>query len=120
MVSLLTAFRHTGGDEGLPLQAVVPENAPSLMAIRKDAGVVLVLRDPAQPARPALGLRVDDVLTMLDVADTQIHPLPDSFQHSSPRVDGLLDVLANDRHGTSKVLLQALDAQDLLARLTGG
>lgn len=82
-------------------------------------GVVLVLRDPAQPTRPALGLRVDDVLTMLDVAAEQIHPVPDSFQHISPRVDGVLDVEAKDRHGTSKVLLQSLDPLELLARLAG-
>ncbi len=86
---------------------------------REGDGVVLVLRDPAQPARPVLGLRVDDVLTMLDVAEAQIHAVPDSFQHISPRVDGLLDVQANDRHGNSKVLLQSLDPQDLLARTAG-
>ncbi|CAN7239313.1 chemotaxis protein CheW [Pseudorhodoferax sp. LjRoot39] len=86
---------------------------------RAGDGVVLVLRDPARPSRPVLGLRVDDVLTMLDVADAQVHAVPESFLQLSPRVDGLLDVQVNDRHGSAKVLLQSLDPQELLAR-TGG
>ena len=95
--------------------------ARRLFGVEKPArtgdGVVLVLRDPADPARPALGLRVDDVLTMLDVVDGQMHPVPDSFLNHTPRVDGLLDVQARDRHGTARVLLQSLDPQHLLDAL---
>ncbi len=93
--------------------------ARQLFGIAKTArsgdGAVLVLGSPLQPTRPALGLRVDDVLTMLDVAPSQIHAVPEGMLGASPRVDGLFDVQATDRHGTASVLLQSLEVRHLLA-----
>jgi chemotaxis signal transduction protein len=84
---------------------------------RTGDGVVLVLGTPGQTARPLLGLRVDDVLTMLDVAPAQVHPVPEGMPGASTRIGGLFDVRATDRHGASTAMVQVLDTGYLLAAL---
>ncbi|MFZ2986406.1 chemotaxis protein CheW, partial [Ideonella sp.] len=72
---------------------------------RVSDGVVLVLRDPARPQRPALGLRVDDVLTVLEFDAGQRHPAPTGMQAFAPWISGLIDCMA---HGQGKPAPEAL------------
>jgi chemotaxis signal transduction protein len=58
---------------------------------RAAEAVVLVLRAPQQPQRPALGLRVDDVLAVLDVNTRHLHQAPQQMSHFAPWVVGLLE-----------------------------
>ena len=58
---------------------------------RAAEGVVLVLRSPQQPQRPALGLRVDDVLAVLDISPRHLHQAPQQMSHFAPWVVGLLE-----------------------------
>jgi chemotaxis signal transduction protein len=64
-------------------------------------GVVLVLRSPQQPQRPALGLRVDDVLAVLDISARHLHPAPQQMSHFAPWVVGLVECQLSARPGAS-------------------
>jgi len=80
---------------------------------RATDGVVLVLRSPQQPDRPALGLRVDDVLSVLEVDRRRLNDAPDGLRSYAPCVAGLIDCQAGD----DSVLVQLLDPATLVATL---
>lgn len=85
---------------------------------RASDGVVLVLRDPQHPQRPALGLWVDDVLTVLDFTAAQRHATPGGFTGFAPWVDSLFDARAQDLTGEQAVLIQSLSPLRLLNTLS--
>jgi chemotaxis signal transduction protein len=58
---------------------------------RAGNGVVLVLRSPRQPGQPALGLRVDDVLAVLEVSPRHLHQAPKGMAAFAPWVKALID-----------------------------
>jgi chemotaxis signal transduction protein len=82
-------------------------------APRTGDGVVLVLA-AAQGGLPLLGLRVDDVLGVIDVAAEHLQDAPAGLRSMSPLLAGLLR-LGSVRAGEPDVLVQYLDAVRLLA-----
>jgi chemotaxis signal transduction protein len=56
------------------------------------ASVVVVLRDPGQPERPGLGLRVDEVLSITEFDQGALHPAPAGSAGRAPWLAGLLDL----------------------------
>lgn len=88
---------------------------------RAAEGVVLVLRGPQQPQRPALGLRVDDVLAVLDVSSRHLHQAPQQMSHFAPWVVGLLECELSTAGKASgqgeRVLAQLLALDPLVADL---
>lgn len=76
---------------------------------RASDGVVLVLRDPARPQQPALGLRVDDVLTVLEFDPSHQHAPPEGFRQCAPWINGLLDCEAHGAGRHDAILIQLLD-----------
>jgi chemotaxis signal transduction protein len=88
---------------------------------RPGDGVVLVLRSPQQPDRPAIGLRVDDVLAVLEVSPRHLHQAPRGMANFAPWVVGLIDCEATSpghAQGSSEhVLVQLLAPEQLAAEL---
>lgn len=81
---------------------------------RATDGVVLVLRSSLDPQRPALGMRVDDVLGVLEVHRNDLHP-PPSLASASLPIQGLIDCQAHAvGEPTQPALVQLLDAQAFL------
>jgi chemotaxis signal transduction protein len=80
---------------------------------RDTDGVVLVLADPARPGRPLLGLRVDDVLSVVDADASHLQDAPAGLRQHSPLLVGLLRLGLDDVD--SEVLAQMLDAEALCA-----
>ncbi len=76
-------------------------------APRDGDGVVLVLADPQRPDMPLLGLRVDDVLSVLDVDASHLQPAPAGLRQHSPLLTGLLRLGLTGASG--EVLAQMLD-----------
>ncbi len=73
-------------------------------------GVVLVLRPTA--ARPRwIGLRVDDVLAVLDLDPAQVQAAPQGFAAFAPWLRGVIEVVASGVEGRESVLVQLLDAE---------
>jgi chemotaxis signal transduction protein len=56
------------------------------------SGVVVILRDPRQPERPGLGLRVDDVLSITEFDAHSLHPAPAGSASRAPWLSGLFDL----------------------------
>jgi len=79
-----------------------------------DSGMVLVLGDPQQPGRPVLGLRVSDVLSVVEFDATSLHPAPTGAGRFAPWVAGLLDLTLGTPQA-ERALIQLLDAERLLA-----
>jgi chemotaxis signal transduction protein len=106
MVRVLCARQLFRVDDGVP---------------RAAEGVVLVLRAPQQPQRPALGLRVDDVLAVLDVSTRHLHQAPQQMSQFAPWVAGLLECelsTAGKAPGQGeRVLAQLLALDPLVADL---
>jgi chemotaxis signal transduction protein len=75
---------------------------------RSTDGVVLLLRMPGEEHR-LLGLRVDDVLSVLDVDRSLWHPAPSGFGQFAPWLSGVLEVSARVGERRETVLLQMLD-----------
>jgi chemotaxis signal transduction protein len=89
---------------------------------RRGHGVVLVLRSPQQPQRPAIGLRVDDVLAVLEVSPRHLHHAPKGMANFAPWVVGLIDCEAAGAPGPSQgpgehVLVQLLALEQLAVEL---
>lgn len=85
---------------------------------RSTDGVVLVLRSPQCPELPAMGLKVDDVITVLETPTSAVHPVPEGFPRHSPWVEKLFDARLAAGAGSGegdKVLVQVLDP----ARIVG-
>jgi chemotaxis signal transduction protein len=81
---------------------------------RATDGVVLVLRSSLDPQRPALGLRVDDVLGVLELHRNDLHP-PPSLANTSLPIQGLIDCQAHAAgEAAQPALVQLLDAQAFL------
>lgn len=75
---------------------------------RATDGVVLLVR---RNAGAVYGLRVDDVLTVLEVDERDLHPVPGVAGGSA--LKGLIDCRASNGATTEKVLVQWLDATRL-------
>jgi chemotaxis signal transduction protein len=102
---------------------VRPEMIPVLCArqlfgvdypARTDDGVVVVITDEQHRERALCGLRVDDVLGVVDVAQTSIQPAPEGLRSAAPYLGGVvqLETALADR--------QPLMAQLLLAPVLAG
>lgn len=90
--------------------------ARRLLGLRHPAragdGVVLLMADPADRARVAFGLRVDDVNAVVDVPDAHVQEAPSGLRGHAPWLQGLVRLNA----GTSadaEVLAQLLDPERL-------
>ena len=88
---------------------------------RRSDGVVLVLRSGTQPGVPAFGLRVDDVLAVLEVRQQQVHDAPVSARGARGFVRGIVDCALTVPAGTPprKALVQVIDAQALIDAAIG-
>ena len=75
---------------------------------RKADGVLLVLRSPLPGDASLIGWRVDDVLTVIDAAATQIHDAPSGLRRYASWVDALVDCQAQGIGGPNRVLVQVL------------
>jgi chemotaxis signal transduction protein len=86
---------------------------------RADDGVILVLRSRREPLRPALALRVDDVLGVVELAREDLHAVPGGFGAFAPWVSGLFNceaaAAATPGAEPVRVLVQWLDDERLLA-----
>jgi chemotaxis signal transduction protein len=88
---------------------------------RASDGVVLVLRSGAQPGAAAFGLRVDDVLAVLEVRRQQVHDAPVSARGARGFVRGIVDCALEVPAGSPqrKALVQVVDAQALVDAAVG-
>lgn len=81
---------------------------------RAGDGLVLVLGTPEAPGQPLVGLQVDDVASVLDVAAEHLQPAPDGLRSFTPRLAGLLRLGAREA-GAGGMLVQLVDPTGLLA-----
>jgi len=88
---------------------------------RASDGVVLVLRSGTQPGGAAFGLRVDDVLAVLEIRQQQVHDAPMSARGARGFVRGIVDCALQVPPGTPprKALVQVIDAQALIESAIG-
>jgi chemotaxis signal transduction protein len=82
---------------------------------RHSDGTVLVLADPDRPGQGLMGLRVDDIISVLDVDATHIQPAPEGLRTRAPWLAGMVRVLKNDEEG-GEAIVELLDAATLLAQ----
>jgi len=75
--------------------------------------VLLVLRSALDSTRPAFALRVDDVLTVLDVPRDRMHPAPEGFARFAPWVSRIVECSAVGGTADEAVLVQMLDCKRL-------
>jgi chemotaxis signal transduction protein len=80
-------------------------------AARATDGVVLLVRRDG--ADGVYGLRVDDVLTVIEVGERDVHPVPGGAGGFGSKLKGLIDCRASNGVDTEKVLVQWLDATRL-------
>jgi chemotaxis signal transduction protein len=83
-------------------------------AARASDGVVLLLR---RHGGGCFGLRVDDVLTVIEVPPAALHPVPGGMAAFAPWVGGMIDCRASNGSEQEAVLLQLVEAQRLAERL---
>ena len=78
---------------------------------RATDGIVLILRAPNRPDMPALGLRVDDVLAVVEFDREDLQETPPGLRSFAPWVAGLMprDVVTAEGH--ESVLVQWLDVE---------
>ena len=74
---------------------------------RENDGVVVVITPANQREQALCGLRVDDVIGVLDVAEASIQPMPEGLRASAPFLDSVVRVQA-DGSEAGAVLLQML------------
>lgn len=121
---------HTPGTQGAAVGIIEvpapggPRLVPALCArrlfglnypARAGDGVLLVVRSALDDQRPAFALRVDDVLTVLDLPRERLHPAPVGFRQFAPWVVQIGECEAVGPDGAQPVLVQLLDS-----RLVGG
>jgi chemotaxis signal transduction protein len=82
---------------------------------RAGDGVVLVLRSTLDPDVPAIGLRVDDVLTVIEMDRERVHPAPPGLQDFAPWAAGMLDLKSSAMGQDEPVLVTLLDPAVLCA-----
>jgi chemotaxis signal transduction protein len=80
---------------------------------RATDGVVLLLRRSHAGVATVFGLRVDDVLSVIEVPERDLHPVPAGTGGFAASLKGLIDCLASNGNSSEKVLVQLLDAQRL-------
>jgi chemotaxis signal transduction protein len=83
---------------------------------RDTDGTVLVLADPLRPREPLLGLRVDDIISVLDVDVAHVQPAPEGLRSRAPWLGGMVRVLKNDAEG-GEAIIELIDTAGLLSRL---
>ncbi|MCU0773642.1 MAG: chemotaxis protein CheW [Ideonella sp.] len=111
-----------GGSDPRMVQVVC---ARSLLGItypaRAGDGVVLVLRSADQPERPLIGLRVDDVLSVVEVDARQVQPAPFARTSVGHWISGIVDCALRDGHGErqDRALLQVVDPEGLVSSALG-
>ncbi len=86
-------------------------------AARATDGVVLLLRRGHGASASVFGLRVDDVLSVIEVPERDLHPVPAGSGGFAASLKGLIDCRASNGDTTEKVLVQLLDAQRLAESL---
>jgi chemotaxis signal transduction protein len=84
---------------------------------RATDGVVLLLQRGHGASASVFGLRVDDVLTVIELLDRDLHPVPAGAGGFAANLKGLIDCQASNGDNTEKVLVQVLDAQRLAEAL---
>lgn len=111
VVGLLPLAAGPAGDG----RAVPVLCARRLMGITREAratdGVVLLVR--RDQGAGVYGLRVDDVLTVIEVAGQDLHPVPAGAGGFGHALKGLIDCRGSNGVDTEKVLVQWLDPQRL-------
>ncbi len=107
---------EAGGDAGLLRVLCARRLFDVGYPARGTDGVVLVLRAP-NGTRPVLGLRVDDVLTVLEVPMASVHDAPRGVQSFAAWVTALIDCESESEAGRERALLQLLSHERLLADL---
>ena len=78
-------------------------------AARDTDGTLLIIRCPQHPAQAAYALRVDDVLSVLDIPTQCLHAAPQGFGRFAPWVTGIADCQAVHAGRSQSVLVQVLD-----------
>ena len=83
---------------------------------RRDDGMILVLRDPAGGAHPAVGLKVDDVLSVIEVDADRLQVAPLASSQTSTLVGHLVDCPIDSAPGepSRSALVQVLDLDALM------
>lgn len=76
---------------------------------RETDGIVLVLRCVGRPDTPLMGLRVDDLLAVIDIDRRTVQASPSGFQSFAPWVRGLLPIEVTSPGVSERVLVQWLD-----------
>jgi chemotaxis signal transduction protein len=84
-------------------------------AARDGDGVVLLLQRPGGRGRVEFGLRVDDVLAVLEVPDAALLPTSAGLAGCGGWVAGMIDCVAQQGEKSEPVLVQWLDTEALMA-----
>ncbi len=84
---------------------------------RQSDGTVVVMADPERPGHPLFGLRVDDVISVVDVDEPHIQAVHPGLRSHAPWLQAVIRMVSASSGG-QEVLAQLLDA-DELARLLG-
>jgi len=84
---------------------------------RSTDGVVLLLKRSRGTQTSVFGLRVDDVLTVIEVPESDLHPVPNGMNGFAQGLKGLIDCRASNGQQTDKVLVQLLDSDRLALAL---
>ena len=104
----------SGGGRSL----VTVANARGLVGLttppRRGDGVVVVLRSPEDRERAVVGLRVDEVLSVVEVAEQAIQDAPGAVQAVSPWIRGLVKC---PTASGADVLIQVIDPDALLTAI---
>lgn len=120
MVRLVQAGPHTVG-----LLEVAGPAGPVLISVlctrsifgvtypaRATDGTVLVMADPSSPGQPLYGLRVDDVISVVDVDERHIQTVPAALRHPAPWLEAMVR-LSTAEEPPEELLAQLLDPQVL-------
>ncbi len=84
---------------------------------RKTDGVVLVLRPGGPDSTLSIGLRVDEVLSVIEASPAMVHPAPPGLKTFSPWVSALIDCQTLGPEGASTTLVQLLSHECMLEDL---
>lgn len=84
---------------------------------RDTDGVVLVLRPSGADSTMSIGLRVDEVLAVIEASPAIVHPAPPGLKTFSPWVSALIDCQIIGPQGTTTALVQLLSHERMLEDL---
>ncbi len=79
---------------------------------RSTDGTLLVMADPLRPGQALYALRVDDVISVVDVDERHIQPVPTGLRGRAPWLQAMVR-LAIVGEATDEVLAQLLDPREL-------